>query len=252
MVYYSIHWPRVFLLFFDAFPRNYGYICKKEIAFRMKDNITKQAIEKFMNSCLAAINEEGIKMACRDFMNEIGQSSGFPILGSAEVPSIHGGRLDSIYNDVYFEFKDLNLFKGIIGKGANEALYGRDDADHGLFHYLVNFALDDCHNDLDVFKNRLFREVGVGFDGQTFIFCRFKNSSTTTRIYDEKKTKKYPKKFPKDLDVEFEINGPFNFEDGVKRVLLYVRSTQKKMLNATYLCDAFAPSSSITKKTVPY
>lgn len=218
----------------------------------MKDNTTKQAIDKFKSGCLSAKNEEGIKMACRDFMNEIGHASGFPIFGSAEVPSIHGGRLDSIYNDVYFEFKDLGLFKGGTGKGVNDALYGRDETDHGLFHYLINFALDNCHNDIEAFKNRLFREVGVGFDGQTFYFCRFKASNTTTCIYDEKKTKRFPKKFPKDLEVEFEVNGPFTFEEGIKRVLLYVRSTQKKMLNATYLCSAFSPSSDITKKTVPY
>lgn len=218
----------------------------------MRDIQTQQAIETFKTNCNAAVNEEGIKMACRDFMGDISRAYAIPISSSAEVTSFHGGRSDSIYNDVYFEFKDLNLFRGGKGKGVDEALYGRDELDHGLFHYLVNFALDDCHNNLDVFKSLLFNKVGVGFDGQTFIFCRFKQSSRTTVLYDAKKSKKYPKKFPKELDVEFEVNGPYSFDEGVKRVLLYVRSTQKKMLNASYLCAAFSPSSAITKRTVPY
>lgn len=217
----------------------------------MIEQTIANAIQRFKESCNQALNEEGIKMACRDFMSKVGEIFGIEIKSSAEVTSFHGGRTDSIYNDVYFEFKDLGLFEKK-AKGSDEALYGRNDFDHGLFHYLINHALDECHKDDALFKTLLFRKVGVAFDGRTFYFCRFKKSNKTINIHNENKTKRFPKSISKEINAEFEVVGPLGFDDGVKRVLLYVRSATKKMLDAPALSLAFSPSSPVTKKTVPY
>ena len=218
----------------------------------MAGNTTNSAIDLFKQKCNNARNEDEIKMACRDFMSAISVAYSIPIDASSEVTSFHGGRSDSIYNDVYFEFKDLNLFRGGKGKGLNDALYGRDDKDHGLFHYLINYALDDCHKDPTLFEELLYRKVGVGFDGNTFIFCRFKKSNTAISIFDKKKTKRFPKSFNQEINAEFEVTGPFPFDEGVKRVLLFVRSTKKKILDASSLCKTFAPSAPTTKTIIPY
>lgn len=217
----------------------------------MTEQTMTNIISIFKTSCDQAQNEEGIKMACRDFMSKVGEIYSIEIKSSAEVTSLHGGRTDSIYNDVYFEFKSLGLFDKS-GKGVKDALYGRNDSDHGLFHYLINYALDECHKDDTLFKTILFRKVGVAFDGKTFFFCRFRKSNRTINIYDKKKTKLFPKSMSKEINADFEIIGPVGFDEGVKRVLLYIRSTTKKMLDASALSLAFSPSSLVTKKSVPY
>ena len=67
-----------------------------------------------------------------------------------EITSYFGGRADSMYSDVIIEYKSpkINLKTQ---KGFDEVVYGRDDKDHGLFHYLVNFSLQDSLNDNDLF-----------------------------------------------------------------------------------------------------
>ena len=88
---------------------------------------------------------------------------------------MQGGRADSIYSNLYFEFKKPNKFR--TKKGISEALDGRDEKDRGLKHYLVNFTIDDSQNtDNDYFKDLLKNRVGVGFDGSKFIFARYLKS----------------------------------------------------------------------------
>lgn len=147
----------------------------------MDDNISN-IIEQFHNLCRNARTEDDIKGASNIFFNKIGEELGITISSHNEITSAHGGRVDSIYNNIYFEYKRLNLFTTAGYDGINEALFGRDDRDHGLFHYLVNFALEQCHNDVDNFLFLLTSSVGVGFDGNKFVFCRFKFSNTQTSL----------------------------------------------------------------------
>ena len=109
-----------------------------------------------------------------------------------------------------------------------------------------------CHNDELLFLNLLTSKVGVGFDGDKFVFCRFKKSENGTKLEDEK-TKKFPKKFKNiTFPVEFETSEVLDFDSGVKRLLLYVRSTDRMQLTSENLCKVFSSSTNISKNTISY
>lgn len=207
-------------------------------------------IDKFKTNCKSAKSEDDVKREINIFVNGVNEHYNLDIQSSNERTSIHGGRADSIYNDVIVELKKLKLFK--TKEGVNESLWGRDEKDHGLYHYLINFSLDNCHNDELLFLNLLTSKVGVGFDGDKFVFCRFKKSENGTKLEDEK-TKKFPKKFKNiTFPVEFETSEVLDFDSGVKRLLLYVRSTDRMQLTSENLCNVFSSSTNISKNTISY
>lgn len=218
----------------------------------MQDQNIANIIEHFSSQCRNARSEDDIKSASNIFFNKIGEALGINISSHNEITSAFGGRVDSIYNNIYFEYKRLGLFSKARSEGVKEAVYGRDERDHGLFHYLVNFALEDCHDDFDLFINRLTSSVGVGFDGNQFVFCRFKKSNISTDIFHSYKTKRHPKHFPKSVNVTFECSSPYEFNYGVKRILLFLRSTKRKRLTADSLCTTFNSDSEISKNTIVY
>lgn len=211
-----------------------------------KNNVVKS----FKLACLSSKSEDDVKRECNIFFHEIGKLYNISIDTSNERTSFHGGRADSIYNHIIFEIKKLSIFNN--SDGLREALYGRDEKDHGLFHYLVNFSLDECHGDDKVFLNTLKSKVGVGFDGKYFVFCRFKESNSYINLFDDYKTKKAPKNFPNSYAVEFEYTHRLSFDEGVKRVLLYIRSTDRIQLSADNLCSSFSSRTEITRKTISY
>ena len=218
----------------------------------MQNNNISEIIASFYTQCKMARSEDDIKGASNIFFNKIGDALNISISSHNEITSAYGGRVDSIYNNIYFEYKKLNLFSKSGAEGINEAVYGRDERDHGLFHYLVNFALEQCHDDFESFIHLLTSSVGVGFDGNQFVFCRFKISLSETNLYHTYKTKRYPKHFPKLGKVTFECSSPYEFTYGIKRILLFLRSTKRKRLSADSLCETFNAESKISKNTIVY
>lgn len=214
------------------------------------DSQLNHIINRFKLSCLTAQTEDDIKRVCNLFFSDISGLYGIVINIDNEKTSLHGGRADSIYNHIIFELKKPHLLD--TKDGVEEALYGRDTSDHGLKHYLVNFSLDDCHNDEKLFLDNLKSKVGVGFDGTTFVFGRYKRSEIGNDIFDKKKTKRKPESFKDKYPVELEVSNTFDFDNGVKRLLLYVRSTNRIQLTADNLCKSFSSRSEITQKTISY
>jgi len=217
----------------------------------MANNMNNDLILKFKQSCNDSKNEEDIRLATNIFLD--GLTSLFKIKKniSSEVTSLQGGRADSIYQDIIFEFKTPKKLSS--EKGINEAIYGRDEKDRGLFHYLVNFSLEQIKNSNDeYFKYILTSKVGVGFDGSKFIFCRFKKSNSTIKIKHDYKTKDFPKTISENQDLDFEIEIVDNFELGIKKLLLFVRSTKRKILSAENLLLSFSSSSELSKNNIKY
>ncbi|MBO5888051.1 MAG: hypothetical protein J6Q60_08580 [Bacteroidaceae bacterium] len=207
-------------------------------------------ITDFKSSCLATKTEDDVKRVCNQFFKDISRLYGIKINFDNEKTSLHGGRADSIYNHIIFELKKPHLLE--TKDGVNEALYGRNASDHGIKHYLVNFSLDECHNDESIFINNLLSKIGVGFDGNSFVFGRYKKSNLENEIFEKKKTKRKPASFKDKYPVEFEVSSIFDFENGVKRLLLYTRSTNKIQLTADNLCKSFSSNSRITQKSISY
>ncbi|MCM1092381.1 MAG: hypothetical protein NC421_00320 [Lachnospiraceae bacterium] len=206
-------------------------------------------IAQFKEQCESARTEDDIKVASNIFFYAIGNTLEIRINSHNEITSAHGGRVDSIYNNIYFEYKRKGLFTT---HGTYEAVYGRDERDHGLFHYLINFALEESGGDKQRFLYYLTSSVGVGFDGEKFVFCRFKDSLSETNIYHEYKTKHFPRTIERSQKVEFEFSSPYDFSTGVKRILLLLRSTNRKHLNAQSLCETFSARSEISQNSIVY
>ncbi|MET2984564.1 hypothetical protein [Aureibaculum conchae] len=149
-------------------------------------------ITKFRDNSLSSQNEEDVRINTNIFLDSISDFYGLNKTFSSEVSSLQGGRADSIYSDVIFEFKKPKKFKSQVGE--DEAIYGRDDKDRGLYSYLVNFSLDELgKGDDGYFEQILLSKVGVAFDGKTFIFFRYKKGTELIDLLVKKKTKKFPK-----------------------------------------------------------
>lgn len=159
-----------------------------------------------------------------------------------------GGRADSIYSDVIIEYKAIDI-DITTGKGFKEVVYGRDDKDHGLFHYLINFSLEKAHNDSD-FLNILKDKVGVGINGKAFIFARFVDSESLTDLYDAKKTKDFPENISKTQKIIFKTEVINDIELGFKKLLLYLKSTTRKRLSSESILNLFGPDSENCKYAI--
>lgn len=209
-----------------------------------------EAIKEFKNKCHNALNEEEVRVAINGFLDKILDNLDIDVDKHNEFTLLKGGRVDSVYSNILFELKAPNVFNS--QKGKDEAIYGRDESDRGLFHYLINSSIENPNIDDDYFKYAITKKIGVGFDGKKFIFCRFKESTESINIYNPKKTNSLPPKISEIQNLEFEIDYIDDFDMGVNRLLLYIRSTDRKILSASDLLNSFSSNSKLSKKYIPY
>jgi type I restriction-modification system DNA methylase subunit len=204
---------------------------------------------KFKSSSLSSKNEEDVRIATNIFIDGVTSFFNLSKKISSEVTSIQGGRADSIYSDVIFEFKTPNKF--LKKNGIDEALYGRDENDRGLFNYLVNFSLEELGRGGDEdFEHILLSKIGIGYDGMNFVFCRFKESITNCNLLIKKKTNKFPDDISSVRNLFFETE-VVKFDVGLIKLLLFIRSTKRKRLSADNLLLSFS-SSEISKSSISY
>lgn len=142
-------------------------------------------INELKRKCSSALNEEEVRIATNIFLDKINDDFDVvDIVKHNEFTLLKGGRVDSVYSNILFEFKTPNKFNS--DEGKHEAIYGRDDTDRGLFHYLINSSIENNDIDDDYFRYLISTKIGVGFDGNRFIFCRFTESNDTINIYNPK------------------------------------------------------------------
>lgn len=208
-------------------------------------------ISKFKTNVATSNNEEDIRLHTNIFLDSIISFYKLDKKINSEVSSIQGGRADSIYSNLIFEFKKPNKFSS--QKGVDEAIFGRDDKDRGLYSYLVNFSLEELgKGDNEYFDYILLSKVGVAFDGKTFIFFRYKASNENINLFIENKTKKFPENINQNRKLSYEIEKVTNFDLGIKKLLLFIRSTQRKRLSSENLLKSFSSASEISKTSILY
>ena len=95
-----------------------------------------------------------------------------------------GGRTDATFQNIIFELKKYNYFK--TEKGVNEALYGRNNKDHGLYDYIISNAGISSNDTKEDILKKISNGIGVGFDGVSFIFARFAAAHIVKKINTEK------------------------------------------------------------------
>lgn len=156
---------------------------------------------------------------------------------------LSGGRTDATFQNISFEFKAFKYFQN--SKGINEALYGRDDKDHGLYDYIIGNSDILNKDEIEIMKSKLLNSIGVGFDGNSFIFARF----VPCPIFKKLNTNKLKINIDTKLPVEFHYE-IYDFTSGLKRLVLLLKQQNKRTLNKKNLISIINPKSSFVRKNI--
>ena len=154
-----------------------------------------------------------------------------------------GGRTDATFQEISFEFKRPNYFR--TAKGRNEALYGRDEKDHGLYDYLISHSGIELFDNVNIAAKKLADGVGVGFDGKRFIFARF----ACAPHGDIVRANKVKVDLPKDLRMHF-VYDVMDFDSGLRRLALLVRQQEKVALTKQNLLNAINPRDIFVRHSI--
>lgn len=156
---------------------------------------------------------------------------------------ISGGRTDATFQNISFELKKENYFSK--EKGINEALYGRNELDHGLYDYIISNAGINVNDKDEIIIKKIMRGIGVGFDGKKFVFARFVASPQKNRLDTSKVKLKIDN--PLNLDFIYEVK---EFQPGLKRLALLLKQQEKCTLNKSTLCSVIHPKSEFVRKSI--
>lgn len=154
-----------------------------------------------------------------------------------------GGRTDATFQNILFELKKYNYFR--TEKGVDEALYGRNDKDHGLYDYIISNAGISNNDTKEEMLQKISNGIGVGFDGVSFVFARFVASPIIKKLNTEKLN----------LSVEIELPAIFvyekkDFSAGLKRLALLLKQQDKIALNKRNLISVINPKSQFVQQSI--
>ena len=139
-----------------------------------------------------------------------------------------GGRSDATFQNIIFELKKHKYFR--TANGIKEALRGRNGKDHGLYDYIISNSGISKNDTVQTMTSKLLKGIGVGFDGDSFVFARFVPSPSYHKLETEK------------LKINVDVNLPliFNYESkdfssGLKKLALLLKQQNKnKMLETQF------------------
>lgn len=154
-----------------------------------------------------------------------------------------GGRTDATFQNIAFEFKKEGYFSK--KSGIDEALYGRNETDHGLYDYIISNAGINVNDNEETIAKKLLAGIGVGFDGKKFIFARFIPSPQKQVI----NTAKVKVNIPEPLNLEF-VSEEKDFSTGLKRLALLVRQTDRITLSKQKLCTVLSPKQDYVRESI--
>ncbi len=154
-----------------------------------------------------------------------------------------GGRTDATFQNISFELKKEGYFSK--KPGVKEALYGRDGTDHGLYDYIISNADIDGKDDIDTKIKKILSGIGVGFDGQKFLFARFIPSPQKEQL----NTRKVKVDVSEPLNLRF-IYEEKDFQTGLKRLVLLLKQTDKMSLSKQTLCAVIHPKSDYVRNSI--
>lgn len=161
----------------------------------------------------------------------------------SEANFLAGGRSDATFQNVSFELKKFKYFKN--RSGIKEALHGRNNKDHGLEDYIIANSGVSITDNPDEMKNKLLNSIGVGFDGDSFIFARFVPSPISNKINTDK--------LKIDIDVCLPVSFTYetkDFSSGLKRLALILKQQNKIALNKKNLISIINPKNEFVRKNI--
>ena len=154
-----------------------------------------------------------------------------------------GGRTDATFQNISFELKKLNYF--LTPKGIKEALYGRNEKDHGLYDYIISNSGISSDDPSEIMQSKLLNSIGVGFDGNSFIFARFIPTPTSQKINTDK--------LKIDIDINLYVSFTYEIKDfasGLKRLVMLLKQQDKIALNKKNLISIINPKSSFVQDSI--
>ncbi|MEY8337449.1 N-6 DNA methylase [Lachnospiraceae bacterium 62-35] len=154
-----------------------------------------------------------------------------------------GGRTDATFQNITFELKKLNYFKTT--NGIKEALYGRNEKDHGLYDYIISNADISERDSEEAIVHKLLNSIGVGFDGNAFIFARFIPAPVTKTLNTKKLKISITTKLPVSFDYEKK-----EFSAGLKKLALLLKQQDKIALNKKNLISIINPKSLFVRESI--
>lgn len=154
-----------------------------------------------------------------------------------------GGRTDATFQEISFEFKKPGHFR--TEKGRAEALFGRNNKDHGLYDYLISHSGVQDVDDKVTVEKKLLSGVGVGFDGKKFIFARFAPAIEGEII----NTAKVKVSIPPSIRMRF-VYEVMNFDAGIRRIALLVRQQNKIALTKQNVLNIINPRNQFVRKSI--
>lgn len=157
----------------------------------------------------------------------------------------NGGRADATFQNVCFEYKRYDYFKK--ESGIREALYGRNNSDHGLYDYIISSADFKNIDSDEKIVSSILRGVGVGFDGVRFIFARFIPSSQKKEINTSKL--KSNSQITQKLNLEFRYEVK-DFSSGLRRLVLILKQKNKITLNKQTLSAVINPKVDFVRDSI--
>jgi hypothetical protein len=166
--------------------------------------------------------EEDVRLAMHTFLKSLTKEMGVNVKILSEKIVLTGGRIDSLFDNIIFEFKKPDYFD--TKNGIDEATNGRKNKG-GLIEYLISLACAESAS-LEDFKKHLSTKIGIGFDGKSFVFVRYvanANNEIDMTGYKER-LKESPSWFPDLLDGYFEEGGKRDIKNGLRFLFLYLRS----------------------------
>lgn len=191
-------------------------------------------------------NEDDIKLHFySDIVNPLLKELNPKMVGQYKSEDIllAGGRTDATFQNILFELKKYNKFR--TEKGIDEALYGRNEKDHGLYDYIISNAGISSNDTNEEMFQKISNGIGVGFDGVFFIFARFVAAPVVKKL----NTKKLNLSIEIDLPTVF-VYEKKDFSAGLKRLALLLKQQNKIALNKRNLISIINPKNSFVQKSI--
>ena len=159
---------------------------------------------------------------------------------------IKGGRADAVFQNMAYEFKLFGYFDK--QKGIEEALFGRNEHDSGLYEYIFELADIYTNDDMQTMVDKLTSQVGIGFDGKKFLFARF------AKTYDIKTVPVIKGSLSKSvselqLPLEF-VYDKFDMQSGIERLKLLFKQFDRIVLNKNNLTKVINPKQDIIRQNI--
>ncbi len=154
-----------------------------------------------------------------------------------------GGRTDATFQNVSFELKRFKHF--LTANGLKEALYGRNEKDHGLYDYLISNAGISTRDTPEEMVSKLRNSIGVGFDGDSFVYARFVPSPISHQLDTSKLKLSLGEKLPVSFHYETK-----DFASGLKKLAFVLKQQDKIALNKKNLISIINPKSLFVRNSI--